>query len=163
MRNPTWKHGFILLAILTALIALLIWDQTDRPVTNEIVVEPAVMVTPIETTTTTVDLSWINTTTTTKPKPAATHPPKSSRTTEAFFECIRWRESRGNYQAVNSTGTFMGAYQFYQGGWDTFAGRIGRHDLVGVKPNHASPADQDAVALGAYNELGAKPWNGACQ
>jgi hypothetical protein len=82
---------------------------------------------------------------------------------DAFFECIRWRESRGNYQAVNSTGTFMGAYQFYQGGWDTFAGRIGRHDLIGVAPNHASPTDQDAVALGAYNELGAKPWNGACQ
>ena len=158
MRNPTWKHGFILLAILTALIVLLIWDQTDRPATTEIMVEPAVLLSP---TTTTVDLSWINTTTTTSTVPVAFVAPTQS--VNAFFECIRWRESRGNYQAVNSTGTFMGAYQFYQGGWDTFAGRIGRHDLVGIKPNHASPADQDAVALGAYNELGAKPWNGACQ
>jgi hypothetical protein len=160
MRNPTWKQLFILLGIATALVALLIWDQTDRPVTTEIVVEPAVMVTPIETTTTTVDLSWLNTTTTTKPVSVASVAPTN---VDAFFECIRWRESRGNYGAVNSTGTFMGAYQFYQGGWDTFAGRIGRHDLVGVKPNHAVPADQDAVALAAYNELGAKPWNGACQ
>jgi hypothetical protein len=158
MRNPTWKHGFILLLILTALIVLLIWDQTDRPDTTEIVVESTVLVSP--TTTTTVDLSWLNTTTT-KPKPPAAKP-AATKSVDAFFECIRWRESRGNYGAVNSTGTFMGAYQFYQGGWDTFAGRIGRHDLVGVKPNHASPADQDAVALAAYNELGAKPWNGAC-
>ena len=161
MRNPTWKHGFILLLILTALIVLLIWDQTDRPDTTEIVVESTVLVSP--TTTTTVDLSWMNTTTTTsKPKPATTKP-ATTKSVDAFFECIKWRESRNNYGAVNSTGTFMGAYQFYQGGWDTFAGRIGRHDLVGVKPNHASPADQDAVALAAYNELGAKPWNGACQ
>lgn len=159
MRNPTWKQLFILLGIATALVALLIWDQTDRPVPAEIVVEPAVMVT--ETTTTTVDLNWLNTTTT-KPKPPAAKP-ATTKSVDEFFECIRWRESRGNYEAVNSTGTFMGAYQFYQGGWDTFAGRIGRHDLVGVKPNHASPADQDAVALAAYNELGAKPWNGACQ
>ena len=151
MRNPTWKHGFILLLILTALIVLLIWDQTDQPAPTEIVVERTVLLSP--TTTTTVDLSWMNTTTT---------QPKVTRSVDAFFECVRWRESRGNYQAVNSTGTFMGAYQFYQGGWDTFAGRIGRHDLVGVAPNHALPADQDAVALGAYNELGAKPWNGAC-
>lgn len=156
MRNPTWKQLFILLGIATALVALLIWDQTDRPVTTEIIVEPAVMVTPAETTTTTVDLSWLNTTTTTKPKPAAT------QSVDTFFECIKWRESRNNYEAVNSTGTFMGAYQFYQGGWDTFAAHIGRHDLVGVAPNHALPADQDAVALGAYTELGAKPWNGAC-
>ena len=151
MRNPTWKHGFILLLILTALILLLIWDQTDQPAPTEIVVDRTVLLSP--TTTTTVDLSWMNTTTT---------QPKVTRSVDAFFECVRWRESRGNYQAVNSTGTFMGAYQFYQGGWDTFATRIGRHDLVGVAPNHALPADQDAVALGAYNELGAKPWNGAC-
>ena len=153
----------VLLAICTALMALLIWDQTDRPVTTEIIVEPAVMVTPIETTTTTtIDLSWLNTTTTTT---APSRPVKKTTTqsTETFFECIRWRESRGDYGAVNPTGTFMGAYQFYQGGWDTFAARINRHDLVGVPPNLASPADQDAVALAAYNELGAKPWNGACQ
>lgn len=158
MRNSIWKHGFILLGICTALIVLLIWDQTYRPATTELVVEPAVMVTPIETTTTTVvDLSWLNTTTTTSaPQPI-------TQSTEAFFECVRWRESRGNYEAVNPTGTFMGAYQFYQGGWDTFAGRIGRHDLVGVAPNHASPADQDSVALAAYNELGTQPWGGACQ
>jgi len=91
-----------------------------------------------------------------------TSAPAETVDVNAFFECVKWRESRGNYQAVNPTGTFMGAYQFYQGGWDTFAARIGRDDLVGVPPNMAAPADQDAVALAAYNELGAKPWGGAC-
>ncbi len=57
----------------------------------------------------------------------------------------------------------MGAYQIYQGGWDTFATRIDRHDLIGVPPHTALPADQDAIALAMYNELGAKPWGGACQ
>ena len=159
MRNPTWKHGFLLLGICTALVALLIWDQTDRSVTTKIVVEPAVMVTET-TTTTTVDLSWLNTTTTTKPVPVASVAPTN---VDAFFECIRHRESRGNYQAVDPSGTFRGAYQIYQGGWDTFAGRIGRPDLVGVQPDAATPADQDAIALAMFNELGSKPWNGACQ
>jgi hypothetical protein len=138
------------------LIAVLIDDQTRIHETT-----PTVTTTlEIATTTTTVDLSFLNTTTTTQPPAVLQEKPQS---TEAFFECIRWRESRGNYSAVNSTGTFMGAYQFYQGGWDTFAARIGRHDLVGVPPHMAAPADQDAVALAAYNELGSQPWGGACQ
>jgi hypothetical protein len=117
---------------------------------------------PPTTTTSTIDLSFLNTTTTTT-APVVAEKTKTPQSTEAFFECIRHRESRGNYGAVSSSGTFMGAYQFYQGGWNTFAARIDRHDLVGVPPHHASPADQDAVALAAYNELGAKPWNGACK
>ena len=142
-------------------MALLIWDQTDRPVTAEIVVEPAVMVTETTTTTTTIDFSWLNTTTTTvTAKPVITDDTPTN--VDAFFECVRHRESRGTYQAVDSSGTFRGAYQIYQGGWDTFAGRIERPDLVGVQPDAASPADQDAIALAMFNELGSKPWNGAC-
>lgn len=159
MNHQPWKQGLLVLAICTVLIALLIWDQTDRPVTTELIVEPAVMVTPLETTTTAIPP---DTTTTTAPPPTTTVATQPSET-EQFFACIRHRESRGDYGAVNPTGTFMGAYQFYQAGWDTFAARIGRHDLVGVPPNTVSPEDQDAVAAAAYRELGAQPWGGACQ
>lgn len=163
MRNSNALRlwGFTLFALTLCLLALLIQDQvtTIKPVNTDFVVPTSV----VETTTTTTmpDLSFLETTTTVPP-PVST-PKKAPQSTEAFFECIRHRESRGNYNAVNSTGTFMGAYQFYQGGWDTFAARINRHDLVGVPPHTASPADQDAVALAAYNELGSKPWNGACE
>lgn len=157
MRQPSWKQLFLLLLIATALLLLLAWDQNDRPVPQEIIVEPALMVTPLpDTTTTTIDLSWLNTTTTTRQ-------PIKATTSNDFFECIRWRESRGNYQAIDPSGTFRGAYQIYQGGWDTFAGRIERPDLIGVPPDAASPADQDAIALAMFNALGSKPWNGACQ
>ena len=156
MRNSNALRlwGLTLFALTICLLALLIQDQvtTVKPVETDFVVP----VVEAETTTT-------STTTTMPAAPRVSTPKTQPKSTEAFFECIRWRESRGNYGAVNSTGTFMGAYQFYQGGWDTFAGRIDRHDLVGVPPHHASPADQDAVALAAYNELGSKPWNGACE
>jgi muramidase (phage lysozyme) len=163
MRNSNALRlwGFTLFALTLCLLALLIQDQvtTIKPVNTDFVVPTSV----VETTTTTTmpDLSFLNTTTTTA-APRVSTPQAVPQSTEAFFECIRHRESRGNYEAVNSTGTFMGAYQFYQGGWNTFAARIDRHDLVGVPPHTASPADQDAVALAAYNELGSKPWGGAC-
>lgn len=156
--NALRLWGLTLFALTICLLALLIQDQvtTVKPVETDFVVP----VVEVETTTTTLpDLSFLNTTTTTPTVSTQSVLPQS---TEAFFECIRWRESRGNYEAVNPTGTFMGAYQFYQSGWDTFAARIDRHDLVGVPPHHASPADQDAVALAAYNELGSRPWGGAC-
>jgi hypothetical protein len=122
---------------------------------------------PQTTTTVVIDLGWMNTTTTTTTAPPEVlrdtgTPSFGDPSTDAFFACIRHRESRGNYQAVNSTGTFRGAYQFYQGGWDTFAGRINRPDLIGLPPDQASPPDQDAIALAAYLELGKQPWNGAC-
>lgn len=82
--------------------------------------------------------------------------------THDFFACIRWRESRNNYQAINPTGTFRGAYQFYQGGWDTFALQVAP-EWVGTPPDQAPPAVQDAVAAAAYERLGARPWNGACE
>ena len=167
MRNSNALRlwGLTLFALTICLLALLIQDQvtTVKPVETDFVVPVMeVETTSTSTTTTMPDLSFLNTTTTTA-SPRVSTPKTQPQSTEAFFECIRWRESRGNYGAVNSTGTFMGAYQFYQGGWNTFAARIDRHDLVGVPPHHASPADQDAVALAAYNELGSRPWGGACE
>ena len=79
----------------------------------------------------------------------------------AFFDCVRWRESRGDYTVVNSTGTFRGAYQWYQGGWDHYAAQVAP-DYVGVPPNEAPPAIQDLVSVTAYRQVGARPWGGAC-
>ncbi|MBU3700465.1 MAG: hypothetical protein FGM58_00230 [Acidimicrobiia bacterium] len=100
------------------------------------------------------------TTTTTTRRVTVTTPPPPS--VESVMACLRMWESRNNYGAVDRTGTFMGAYQIYQGGWDNIAASIGRADLVGVPPNLASPADQDAVALEMYRRYGLRPWNGAC-
>ena len=106
------------------------------------------------------------TTTTTAPKVAAPAPPPAgpvpTASEAAFLACVRQRESHGDYTAVDPTGTYMGAYQIYQGGWDTVARSIGRSDLVGVRPNRAAPADQDAVALAMLRMYGRSPWGGAC-
>ena len=80
----------------------------------------------------------------------------------SFLACVRQRESHGDYTAVDPSGTFMGAYQIYQGGWDAVARSIGRTDLVGVKPNRAAPADQDTIALAMLRQYGRAPWGGAC-
>lgn len=114
--------------------------------------------------------------TTTAPPPPTTVAPRPTTTTttrrvapapippsvESVMACLRMWESRNDYGAVDRTGTYMGAYQIYQGGWDAIVGSIGRDDLVGVPPNVASPGDQDLVALEMYRRYGLRPWNGAC-
>ena len=140
-----WAGTLVVVTMLV--IALLIDDNVahqkiDTPSVTEIVVQ--------ETTTTT---------TTVEPTTTTTIP----HATQAYLECVRWIESRGDYTVVSPSGTFMGAYQFYQVTWDVFARKIGRNDLVGVQPNKAAPVDQDKVAVAAYNELGSQPWNGACR
>ena len=100
-------------------------------------------------------------TTTTAPRPVVTAPPVV-QSDAAFLACVRHRESRGDYTASDPTGTFLGAYQIYQGGWDSVAARLGRPDLVGIPPNQASPADQDTVAAGMLRFSGRAPWGGSC-
>ncbi len=95
--------------------------------------------------------------TTTAP-PTTTIPPSAA----AFLACIRTRESHGNYRAVSANGMYRGAYQFTQSSWDLAANHAGRHDLVGVLPDRASPAAQDAMALVLYEWMGSAPWGGAC-
>jgi hypothetical protein len=106
------------------------------------------------------------TTTTAAPKVAAPAPPPAGPVPTAsestFLACVRQRESHGDYSVVDPTGTYMGAYQIYQGGWDAVARSLGRTDLVGVRPNTASPADQDAIALQMLRMYGRSPWGGAC-
>ncbi|HEV3449812.1 MAG TPA: transglycosylase family protein [Acidimicrobiia bacterium] len=81
---------------------------------------------------------------------------------DPFLTCIRARESGGNYRAYNPAGPYMGAYQFLQATWDGAANHIGRTALIGVRPDQASPFDQDDVAWGAYQWQGAGPWGGHC-
>ena len=85
-------------------------------------------------------------------------PPDSA----AFLACVRQRESHGNYRAVSAGGTYRGAYQFAQSSWDLTARHAGRADLVGVPPDQAAPADQDALAFDLYKWQGSKPWGGSC-
>jgi hypothetical protein len=94
--------------------------------------------------------------------PPAPTGPTPNASEAAFLSCVRWRESRGDYTAVDPSGQFMGAYQIYQGGWDAVARSIGRSDLVGRRPNTVGPADQDAVALAMLRQYGRSPWGGAC-
>lgn len=148
--------GLLLSVLAILFVALLIDTELNREITPIRVTE---IVTEAPTTTSSTTTSTTTSTSTTTTTTVALVLPQS---TESFFSCIKWRESRNNYEAVDPTGKYMGAYQFYQQGWDTFAQRIGRDDLVGVKPNNAAPTDQDAVALAAYNELGSRPWGGHC-
>jgi len=112
----------------------------------------------------------VETTTTTAPAPppapvAAPAPAPTGGMTAAeasFLACVRQRESGGNYSVVSANGLYYGAYQFHRSTWDTTANHAGRYDLVGVAPNIASPADQDAMALHLYRWQGPAPWGGYC-
>lgn len=130
---------------------------TAAPVTTA---APPATAKPKATTTTTAPKA--TTTTTAAPKVAAPSGPVPTASESTFLACIRQRESHGDYSVVDPTGTFMGAYQIYQGGWDAVARNLGRTDLVGVRPNTASPADQDAIALQMMRMYGRTPWGGAC-
>jgi len=61
---------------------------------------------------------------------------------------LRMCESGGNY-AINTGNGFYGAYQFMQSTWNNIARMSGKTHLIGVQPNVASPADQDAMIV--YN------------
>ena len=78
------------------------------------------------------------------------------------LECIKHRESRGQYGAVNGSSGAAGAYQFMPGTWNTNAASAGRTDLIGVNPAGASPADQDAMAQHLLATQGLGPWGGSC-
>jgi len=104
----------------------------------------------------------VQTTTTTAPRPVVTSAP-ITQSDDAFLACVRNRESHNDYSASDPSGTFLGAYQIYQGGWDSVASRIGREDLVGIPPNQASPSDQDAIASAMLQFSGRAPWGGSCR
>jgi hypothetical protein len=73
---------------------------------------------------------------------------------------VRWCESRDRYD-INTGNGFYGAYQFTLRTWDWVAGLIDRSDLIGVRPDLASPADQDRLAQALGFEIrggGLKHW-----
>jgi hypothetical protein len=81
----------------------------------------------------------------------------------SFLQCVVQAESGGDYQAVSSTGDYLGAFQFSQSTWNEAADLAGMPTLVGVPPNEASPADQDALAIALYAADGEKPWYDPCR
>lgn len=74
---------------------------------------------------------------------------------------ISERESHDDYTAVNANGHY-GKWQFSISTWDATAVAAGRLDLVGVRPDMALPADQDAMAAVLWaSGAGCANW-GAC-
>ncbi len=63
---------------------------------------------------------------------------------------LRHCEATGNYQAVNPSGTYRGAYQFDQRTWESVGGT--------GDPAAASPAEQDLRAYILYDARGSQPW-----
>jgi prefoldin subunit 5 len=111
-----------------------------------------------------------NAPTTTRPAPPAPvpvpppAPPQSGENphhNDTFLVCTRTRESSGDYTAVN-LGGYYGAYQFSQPTWDLAASHAGSPQLIGVRPDRASPWDQDQVAWVLYQWRGNGPWGGLC-
>lgn len=111
----------------------------------------------------------VPTTTTTQPKPVpapkpvAPHPtvapPSASSGLPPFLVCVRQRESRGNYTAVNPQSGAGGAYQFMPSTWAAmgFAARYGVS-----RAEWASPAQQDQAAIETLAKVGTSPWGGSC-
>ena len=77
-----------------------------------------------------------------------------------YLQCVVDAESHGDYGAVSPNGMYMGAFQFSQSTWNLAAGAAGLSALVGVPPNLASKAEQDAVAVALYALDGHQPWLG---
>ena len=80
-----------------------------------------------------------------------------------FLQCVVRAESGGDYQAVSPTGQYRGAFQFAQGTWNYAAQLAGRPDLIGVAPETASVADQNALAIALYAADGEQPWYDPCR
>lgn len=101
-----------------------------------------------------------------RPKAPASSPAPSAASgsgdVSAFLACTRNIESHGNYEDVDSTQTYWGAYQFDQGTWNGAVARAGYPQYVGQPPNGAPPAVQDAAATQLYSERGNQPWGGRC-
>ena len=96
------------------------------------------------------------------PKTTQAAPQGGGGNNSGFLGCVKNRESRGQYGAVNGSSGAAGAYQFMPQTWNNTARHAGRPDLVGRNPASVSPADQDAMAQHLYQWQGAAPWGGGC-
>lgn len=75
---------------------------------------------------------------------------KLSVSLDTWLYKLRMCETGGNYQRNSSNGLYYGAYQFRIDTWNAVARKV-RPDLVGVRPDHASPADQDYMIIANTN------------
>jgi Transglycosylase-like domain len=108
---------------------------------------------------------------TTQPAPGATATSASGGATSAsgdpalppFLQCVLRVESGGNYGAVSPGGSYMGGFQFSQPTWNEAAQLAGMPQLINVRPNDASPAEQDDLAIALYNADGQQPWDDSCR
>jgi Transglycosylase-like domain len=83
---------------------------------------------------------------------------------DPFLLCTKGFESiyAGGYTAIDGGGRYFGAYQFDQLTWNGTARHLERFDLVGVRPDHAAPGDQDLLAYSLYEWQGAGHWHHRC-
>lgn len=77
----------------------------------------------------------------------------------AILACIARYESGGNYRAVSPDGKYRGAFQFDQPTWNAVAARTNRRRWVGIQPDRAPRAIQDAMAAALYQDRGLQPWS----
>lgn len=92
-----------------------------------------------------------------KPAPAPRASTGGGAPANSFLACVRNRESRGNYSAVNPSSGAGGAYQFMPGTW-AGAGFAARYGVP--RAELATPAQQDAAAAELYARSGRAPWAG---
>lgn len=71
---------------------------------------------------------------------------KYSGSTQEWLLALRTCETGGRYNANTGNG-FYGAYQFMISTWNAVAPRVELGHLAGVRPDLASPADQDAMVI----------------
>ena len=70
---------------------------------------------------------------------------------------LRWCESTDNYEAVDASRMYRGAYQFDRSTWNGVAERWAPN-LVGQDPAQAEPGHQDRMAAALHSERGWQPW-----
>lgn len=84
-------------------------------------------------------------------------PAPSGSGDDAFLACVRNRESRGDYSALNSSSGASGAYQYLDSTWAS----LGYSNRYGVsKAMYASPSQQDEAAYDTLRRVGRSPWAG---
>lgn len=71
---------------------------------------------------------------------------KYSNSLQEWLLALRTCETNGRYNANTGNG-FYGAYQFMFSTWNAVAPKVGMGHLVGIRPDLASPADQDAMVV----------------
>lgn len=126
-------------------------EQPKAPVVDE-VATPTTMPAPVSTT------IYVAPTTTIQPEvapepieaPVVETPRRTvSERLSGWLEKLRQCESTNTY-TTNTGNGYYGAYQFLISTWDSVASRV-RPDLVGVRPDLASPEDQDFMIVANTN------------